>query len=92
MINSFFQNFIELRPQRNWSVVGCFRRSPFLNIGSTSAILKQSGKTPVSKHILISLLSMGAIMNLLNLRNFVSESFDLVAFLVDRESITLIIS
>ena len=35
---------------------------------------------------------MGAIMNLLNLRNFVSKSFDLVAFLVDKESITLIIS
>ena len=61
-------------------------------MGTTSAIFKQLGKTPDSKHILISLLSMGAIMNLLNLRNFVSKSFDLVAFLVDRESITLIIS
>ena len=35
---------------------------------------------------------MGAIMNLLNSRNVASKSFDLVAFLVDRELITLIIS
>ena len=61
-------------------------------MGTTSATFKQLGNTPDLKHILKSLLSIGAKITLLNLRNFVSTSLDLVAFLAERESIMFIIS
>ena len=54
---------------------------PFLKIGITSAIFKQSGNTPSAMHTLNKSLNTGDKIFLLNFMNLVSTSMILITLL-----------